>query len=79
MAGTASSQLYPAKPPTPRQLLWRSTGYMLSAGKFLFLDTLVLLWDEDYSLGMTGFRKKFTDSAAKHWADIGRSSAAPLR
>jgi uncharacterized RDD family membrane protein YckC len=32
--------------PTPRQMLWRSAGYMLSAGTF-FMGFLWSLWDED--------------------------------
>ena len=32
--------------PTPRQMLWRSLGYMLSAGT-LFMGFLWALWDED--------------------------------
>ena len=32
--------------PTPRQMLWRSVGYMLSAGTF-FMGFLWALWDED--------------------------------
>lgn len=32
--------------PTPRQLLWRSVGYLLSAGTF-FIGFLWSMWDED--------------------------------
>jgi uncharacterized RDD family membrane protein YckC len=32
--------------PTPRQMLWRSVGYMLSAGTF-FMGFLWAIWDED--------------------------------
>jgi uncharacterized RDD family membrane protein YckC len=32
--------------PTPRQMLWRSVGYMLSAGTF-FMGFLWSMWDED--------------------------------
>jgi uncharacterized RDD family membrane protein YckC len=32
--------------PTPRQMLWRSLGYMLSAGTF-FMGFLWAMWDED--------------------------------
>jgi uncharacterized RDD family membrane protein YckC len=32
--------------PSPRQMLWRSVGYMLSAGTF-FVGFLWALWDED--------------------------------
>ena len=37
---------FSGEPPTPRQMLWRSAGYMLSAGTF-FMGFLWALWDED--------------------------------
>jgi uncharacterized RDD family membrane protein YckC len=37
---------FSGEPPTPRQMLLRSTGYMLSAGT-LFLGFLWAMWDED--------------------------------
>lgn len=37
---------FSGEPPTPRQTLWRSVGYVLSAGTF-FLGFLWALWDED--------------------------------
>jgi uncharacterized RDD family membrane protein YckC len=37
---------FSGEPPTPRQMLWRSVGYMLSAGTF-FMGFLWALWDED--------------------------------
>jgi len=37
---------FSGEPPTPRQMLWRSVGYMLSAGT-LFLGFLWAIWDED--------------------------------
>jgi uncharacterized RDD family membrane protein YckC len=37
---------FSGEPPTPRQMLWRSAGYMLSAGTF-FLGFLWAIWDED--------------------------------
>jgi uncharacterized RDD family membrane protein YckC len=37
---------FSGEPPTPRQMLWRSGGYMLSAGTF-FMGFLWALWDED--------------------------------
>jgi uncharacterized RDD family membrane protein YckC len=37
---------FSSEPPTPRQMLWRSAGYMLSAGTF-FMGFLWALWDED--------------------------------
>jgi uncharacterized RDD family membrane protein YckC len=37
---------FSGEPPTPRQMLWRSVGYVLSAGTF-FLGFLWSMWDED--------------------------------
>ncbi|MGB7283249.1 MAG: RDD family protein [Candidatus Acidiferrum sp.] len=37
---------FSGEPPSPRQMLWRSAGYMLSAGTF-FMGFLSVLWDED--------------------------------
>lgn len=37
---------FSGEPPTPRQMLWRSVGYMLSAGTF-FMGFVWALWDED--------------------------------
>jgi uncharacterized RDD family membrane protein YckC len=37
---------FSGEPPTPRQMLWRSAGYMLSAGTF-FMGFLWAMWDED--------------------------------
>jgi uncharacterized RDD family membrane protein YckC len=37
---------FSGEPPTPRQMLWRSVGYMLSAGTF-FMGFLWAMWDED--------------------------------
>jgi uncharacterized RDD family membrane protein YckC len=37
---------FSGEPPAPRQMLWRSVGYMLSAGTF-FMGFVWALWDED--------------------------------
>jgi uncharacterized RDD family membrane protein YckC len=37
---------FSGEPPSPRQMLWRSVGYMLSAGTF-FMGFLWAMWDED--------------------------------
>jgi uncharacterized RDD family membrane protein YckC len=37
---------FTGEPPTPRQMLWRSVGYVLSAGTF-FLGFVWSMWDED--------------------------------
>ena len=37
---------FSGEPPSPRQMLWRSAGYMLSVGTF-FMGFLWAMWDED--------------------------------
>ena len=37
---------FSGEPPTPRQMLWRSVGYVLSAGTF-FLGFVWSMWDEE--------------------------------
>ncbi|MGB8473527.1 MAG: RDD family protein [Candidatus Acidiferrum sp.] len=37
---------FSGEPPEPRQMLWRSAGYMLSASSF-FMGFLWAMWDED--------------------------------
>ena len=37
---------FSGEPPAPRQMLWRSIGYMLSAGT-LFMGFVWAMWDED--------------------------------
>src|SRR5258708_32542968 len=37
---------FSGEPPTPRQMLLRSVGYLISAGTF-FLGFLLAVWDED--------------------------------
>jgi uncharacterized RDD family membrane protein YckC len=37
---------FSGEPPSPRQMLWRAFGYILSAGTF-FLGFLWAMWDED--------------------------------
>lgn len=37
---------FSGEPPAPRQMLWRSIGYMISAGTF-FMGFVWAMWDED--------------------------------
>jgi uncharacterized RDD family membrane protein YckC len=63
--------------PTPRQLLLRSTGYMLSAGTF-FLGYLWSMWDEDSLTWHDRLSRTYLTSA-QTLADIEAPNAAPTR
>ncbi|HMI50842.1 MAG TPA: RDD family protein [Candidatus Saccharimonadales bacterium] len=63
--------------PSPRQLLLRSTGYMLSAGTF-FLGYLWSVWDEDSLTWHDRLSRTYLTSA-QTLADIDATSAAPTR
>lgn len=63
--------------PTPRQLLLRSTGYMLSAGTF-FLGYLWSMWDEDSLTWHDRLSRTYLTSA-QTLADIEATNAAPTR
>jgi uncharacterized RDD family membrane protein YckC len=64
-------------PPTPRQMLLRSAGYMLSAGTF-FLGFLWVMWDED-ELTWHDRLSRTHLSDAQTFADLEDSSVAPSR
>jgi uncharacterized RDD family membrane protein YckC len=64
---------FSGEPPTPRQMLWRSAGYMLSAGTF-FLGFLWSTWDED-SLTWHDRVSHTYLSAAQTYADLETSAA----
>ena len=64
---------FSGEPPTPRQMLWRSAGYMLSAGTF-FLGFLWSMWDE-YSLTWHDRVSRTYLSAAQTYADFETSAA----
>ena len=66
---------FSGEPPTPRQLLLRSTGYMLSAGTF-FLGYLWSMWDEDSLTWHDRLSRTYLTSA-QTLADIDATSAAP--
>jgi len=59
--------------PTPRQMLWRSAGYVLSAGTF-FLGFLWSMWDED-SLTWHDRVSHTYLSGAQAYADLETSAA----
>src|SRR6267378_129804 len=63
--------------PTPRQMLLRSAGYMLSAGTF-FMGFLWALWDED-ALTWHDRLSRTHLSAAQTFADLENSSVAHSR
>lgn len=68
---------FSGEPPTPRQMLLRSTGYILSAGTF-FLGFFWAMWDED-ELTWHDRLSRTHLSAAQTFADIESSSAAHSR
>ena len=65
---------FSGEPPTPRQMLLRSAGYMLSAGTF-FLGFLWAMWDED-ELTWHDRLSRTHLSAAQTFADLENSSVA---
>jgi uncharacterized RDD family membrane protein YckC len=68
---------FSGEPPTPRQMLLRSAGYILSAGTF-FLGFFWAMWDEDELTWHDRFSRTHL-SAAQTFADIESSSAAHSR
>ena len=65
------------EPPTPRQMLLRSAGYVLSAGTF-FLGFLGTMWDED-ELAWHDRISGTHLTTAQSIADLENSSVAPGR
>ena len=68
---------FSGEPPTPRQMLLRSAGYILSAGTF-FLGFLWVMWDED-ELTWHDRLSRTHLSAVETFAEFEDSSAAPSR
>ena len=68
---------FSGEPPTPKQMLLRSAGYLLSAGTF-FLGFLWAMWDEDELTWHDRLSRTYL-SAAETFADIETSSAAHSR
>ncbi len=65
---------FSGEPPTPRQMLLRSAGYVLSMGTF-FLGFLWALWDEDELTWHDRLSRTYL-SVAQTFADIESSSIA---
>jgi len=65
---------FSGEPPTPRQMLLRSAGYLLSAGTF-FLGFLWAMWDED-ELTWHDRLSRTHLSPAQTFADLENSSVA---
>jgi uncharacterized RDD family membrane protein YckC len=65
---------FSGEPPTPRQMLLRSAGYVLSAGTF-FLGFLWAMWDED-ELTWHDRLSRTHLSTAQSFADLENSSVA---
>lgn len=65
---------FSGEPPTPRQMLLRSAGYVLSAGAF-FLGFLWAMWDEDELTWHDRLSHTYL-SPAQTYADIETSSVA---
>jgi uncharacterized RDD family membrane protein YckC len=68
---------FSGEPPTPRQMLLRSAGYVLSAGTF-FLGYLWAMWDEDELTWHDRFSRTYL-SPAQTFADLENSSVAHSR
>ena len=68
---------FSGEPPTPRQMLLRSAGYVLSAGTF-FLGFLWAMWDEDELTWHDRLSRTYL-SVAQTFVDIESSSAAHSR
>lgn len=68
---------FSGEPPTPKQMLLRSAGYLLSAGTF-FLGFLWAMWDEDELTWHDRLSRTYL-SATETFADIETSSAAHSR
>jgi uncharacterized RDD family membrane protein YckC len=68
---------FSGEPPTPRQMLLRTAGYILSAGTF-FLGFLWAMWDEDELTWHDRLSRTYL-SAAQTFADFEDSSVAHSR
>ncbi len=68
---------FSGEPPTPRQMLLRSAGYMLSAGTF-FLGFLWVMWDEDELTWHDRLSRTYL-SPVQTLAEFENSGVAPSR
>jgi uncharacterized RDD family membrane protein YckC len=59
--------------PTPRQMLWRSFGYLISAGT-LMLGFLWALWDEDHLCWQDRISQTYLTPAAAAENSLGSSA-----
>jgi uncharacterized RDD family membrane protein YckC len=64
------------EPPTPRQMLLRSAGYVLSAGTF-FLGFVWSMWDEDALTWHDRISRTYL-SSAESYTDVEAAEAAPI-
>jgi len=65
------------EPPTPRQMLLRSAGYVLSAGTF-FLGFLWAMWDEDALTWHDRISQTYL-STVESYAEVDVAETAPIR
>ena len=65
---------FSGEPPSPRQMLLRSAGYMLSAGTF-FLGFLWAMWDEDQLTWHDRLSRTYL-STSESFADLGTTGVA---
>jgi len=68
---------FTGEPPTPRQMLLRSAGYLLSAGTF-FLGFLWAMWDEDALTWHDRISQTYL-STVESYADVDVAETAPIR
>ncbi|MGB6430369.1 MAG: RDD family protein [Candidatus Acidiferrales bacterium] len=63
--------------PTPRQMLWRSFGYMISAGTFM-LGYLWALWDEDHLCWQDRISQTYLTRVSPAENPLGQSARSAL-
>jgi uncharacterized RDD family membrane protein YckC len=68
---------FTGEPPTPRQMLLRSAGYLLSAGTF-FLGFVWAMWDEDELTWHDRISRTYL-SSIESYADVESAETAPIR
>jgi len=64
--------------PTPRQMLWRSFGYMVSAGTFM-LGFLWAIWDEDHLCWQDRISQTYLTPMSPAESSFGASATSPSR
>jgi uncharacterized RDD family membrane protein YckC len=62
--------------PTPRQMMWRSFGYLISAGTFM-LGYLWAFWDEDHLCWQDRISQTYLTPLAPGENSLGRSASSP--